>query len=63
MSKKARKTKVPPAVAEGLENIVLISNTTCQDSGKILWEGIYDMLEKENPKVIEGHATTNGPAE
>jgi len=42
---------------------MLISDTTCQDCGKISWKGIYDMLEKENPKVTEGHATADGSAE
>ncbi len=50
-------------MAKGPEKIVLISDTTCQDCGKISWEGIYDMLEMEKPKVTEGHATVDGPTE
>jgi len=46
MTKKSRKAKASPAVAEGPEKVVLILDTTCQDCGKISWEGIYDMLEK-----------------
>lgn len=46
-----------------MEKVVLISNTTYQDYGKISWEGIYDMLEKENPKVKKGQEMANGPAE
>ena len=38
--------KASPVVVEGTERVVLISDTTCQDNGKISWEGIYDMMEK-----------------
>jgi len=54
MIKKAQKMKASLAVAEGMEKVVLISDMTCQDYGKISWGGIYGMLEKENPKVTEG---------
>lgn len=53
MSKKSRKTKAPITVEEGQGKLVLISNTICQGLGKILWEGIYALLEGENPKEIE----------
>lgn len=54
MAKKAGKAKASPTVVEGMGKVVLISDTTCQDCRKISWEGIYDMLERENPKVTKG---------
>ena len=40
--------------------MVLVSDTTCLGLGKILWEGIYALLEAEDPKEIEEEATTDG---
>jgi len=45
MSKKAQKAKVPPAMVEGQEKVVLITDYACQYCGRISWEGIYDTLE------------------
>lgn len=63
MSKKAQKEKVPAAMVEGQEKVVLILDTTCQDCGRISWEGIYDTLEMQKLKEIEGHATPDGHTE
>lgn len=63
MSKKARKTKAALIVEEGQGKLVLISDTTCQGFGKISWEGIYALLENENPKEIEEEGTTYGTDE
>ena len=41
---------------EGQGKLVLISDTTCQGLGKILWEGIYALLQGEKPKEIEEEA-------
>lgn len=63
MSKKAQKTKAPLIVEEGQGKLVLISDTTCQDRGKIWWEGIYALLEKENLMAIEEEGTADGTEE
>lgn len=59
MSKKSRKAKAPITVEEGQAKLVLISDTTCQGLGKISWEGIYALLEAENPTKIEEEVTTD----
>ena len=45
---------------EGPAKLVLIADTTCQGLGKISWEGIYALLEAENPTKIEEEATADG---
>ena len=45
---------------EGQGKLVLIADTTYLGLGKISWEGIYALLEAENPTEIEEEATTDG---
>lgn len=53
MSKKSWKAKALVVVEEAPEKLVLIVDTTYLGLGKILWEGIYALLEEENPMEIE----------
>lgn len=60
MSKKYRKSKAPIVVEESPTKLVVILDTTCLGLGKISWEGIYTLLEAEDPMEIEEEATTDG---
>jgi len=53
MSKRSWKEKVPIAVEKARAKLVVIAGTTCLGLGKISWEGIYALLEVENPMEIE----------
>ena len=37
--------------------IKLVTETSCQGLGKISWEAVYNLIEREKPKVIEVKAT------
>lgn len=60
MSKRNQKEKAPLIIEEGQGKMALISDTTCLGFGKTSWEGIYTLLENEDPKEIEEKATTDG---
>ena len=60
MSKRARRTKTtvpvkfvetPTVSKEKLAKLRLVTDTSCQGLGRMTWEGVYNLLEKENPKV------------
>ena len=53
MSKRSRKAKAPISLEKALEKFVVIADTTCLGLGKISWEGIYALLEVENPMEVE----------
>jgi len=47
-------------VAEDKEMMPLFTDTTCtKDAGISTWEGMYSLLEEENPIVMEVKATTD----
>ena len=37
--------------------IKLVTDTSCQGLGKISWEEVYNLIERENPKVTMAKAT------
>ena len=60
MSKRARRTKTvvpvkfvetPTVSKEKPTKLRLVTDTSCQGLGRMTWEGVYNLLEKENPKV------------
>ena len=60
MSKRARRTKTavpvkffetPTVSKENPTKLRLVTDTSCQGLGRMTWEGVYNLLEKENPKV------------
>ena len=66
MSKRFRKSKttiagkapvitMPPK--EKPVKLKLVTDTSCQGLGKMTWENVYNILEKENPRVVEAKAT------
>ena len=51
-----KKIKAPSS--EGKEMTPLYKDTACnRDPGIAMWEGMYNLLEEENPKVMEVTAT------
>jgi len=47
-------------VAEDKEMTPLFTDTTCtRDANISTWEGMYSLLEKENPRIMEVKATTD----
>jgi len=60
MSKRAQKTKAPLTMEEGQGKLALISDTTFLGFRKTSWEGIYALLENEDPKEIEEEAIADG---
>ena len=65
MSKRCKKSKaaiaakapmftMPPK--EKPTKLKLVTDTSCQGLGKMTWENVYNLLEKENPKVVEAKA-------
>ena len=59
-----KKGKAPSS--EEKEMAPLYTDTTCnRDAGIATWEGMYNLLEEENPRVMEVTATTgsNGSSE
>jgi len=60
MSKKSWKAKAPVILEEAPEKLVVIVDTTYLSLGKISWEGIYALLEPENPMEMEEDATADG---
>jgi len=54
-----KKGKAP--VSEKSEMIPLFTDTTCtKEVGISTWEGMYRLLEEENPRVMEVTATVDG---
>ena len=60
MSKRARRAKTivpvkfvetPTVSKENPTKLRLVTDTSCQGLGRMTWEGVYNLLEKENPKV------------
>ena len=71
MSKRFRKLKatiaakalvftMPPK--EKPAKLKLVTDTSCQGLGKMTWENVYNLLEKENPKVVETKAIVRDEA-
>ena len=59
-----KKGKAPSS--EEKEMVPLYTDTACnRDTGIATWEGIYNLLEEENPRVMEVTATrgSNGSSE
>ena len=52
MSKKSRKAKVPVVPKDQPAKLVLVTDTTCLGLGKTSWEGVYNLLEAEDPTII-----------
>lgn len=67
MGKKSKKTKIAPATPAMAQPITesgpkkkgLISDTTCPGLHTTTWQGIYNLLEAEGPKVIEIEETVD----
>ena len=41
----------------------LVTDTSCQGLGKMSWENVYKLLEKENPRFVEAKATVPDEAD
>ena len=52
MSKKSKRAKVPVVPKYQPAKLVLVINTTCLGLGKTSWEGVYNLLEVEDPNII-----------
>ena len=60
MTKRLRRSKTtvpvkfvetPTFSKEKTTKLRLVTDTSCQGLGRMTWEGVYNLLEKENPKV------------
>jgi len=60
MFKRARKAKVRVIAKDEPTKLVLIADTTCSGLGKTSWEGIYSLLETDDPFEIEEEGATAG---
>ena len=56
-SKKAKITAITIVPKEKPTKIKLVTDTSCQGLGKMSWEDVYNLIEKENPKFTEVKAT------
>ena len=66
MSKRCRKEKADVAAKNPIFTMVpkekpsrvkLVTDTSCQGLGKISWEEVYNLIERENPKVTVAKVT------
>lgn len=60
MSKKSQKANVHVIVKDEPAKMVLIGDTTYSSLGKTSWEGIYNLLEAEDPTEIEEEGVIAG---
>ena len=60
MSKRARKAKALVVTKDEPSKLVLIANATYAGLTKTSWEGIYNLLEVEDPSKVEEEGATNG---
>ena len=65
MSKRSRKAKATVATKTPIFTMVpkekparikLVTDTSCQGLGKLSWEEVYNLIEREKPKVIVAKA-------
>ena len=47
----AKFVEIPTVSKERLVKLKLVTDTSCQGLGKMTWEGVYNLIESENPKV------------
>jgi len=59
MLKKSNKVKISVLTKEELVKKGLIRDTTCTGPSKTSWESIYNLLEAEDPEVIEEEKGTS----